>query len=106
MKKYGLIFTARRYIKNSYLIASFMLFTYSPTYLGASLPYCSIILMIAEPTIAPSAMSAIFFACSGVEMPKPIAHGTELFCLITSTIDLRSVFISLLVPVTPRLDTR
>lgn len=30
---------------------------------------------IAEPTITPSATPAIFFACSGVEMPNPIAHG-------------------------------
>ena len=28
-------------------------------------------LIIAEPTIAPSAISAIFFACSGVEIPNP-----------------------------------
>ena len=60
------------------------------------MPYCSIILIIAEPTIAPSDKSAIAFACSGVDIPNPIAHGTEVFCLITSTIDLRSVFISVL----------
>ena len=54
--------------------------------------------------MAPSEMSAIFFACSGVEMPKPIAHGTSVFSLITLTIEARSVLISLLVPVTPRLE--
>ena len=31
--------------------------------------------MIAEPTIAPSERAAIFFACSGVEMPNPMAQG-------------------------------
>ena len=36
------------------------------------------ILMIADPTIAPSEISAIFFACSGVEMPKPIAQGMSV----------------------------
>ena len=79
--------------------------TYSPTYSDASLPYFSSSLIIAEPTIAPSEMSAIFFACSGVEMPNPIAHGTSVFSLTTLTIEARSVLISLLVPVTPRLDT-
>ena len=60
--------------------------------------------MMAEPTMAPSEISAIFFACLGVEMPKPIAHGTSVFSLITLTIEARSVLISLLVPVTPRLE--
>ena len=38
-------------------------------YFGASFPYCSSSLMIAEPTMAPSEIFAIFFACSGVEIP-------------------------------------
>ncbi len=41
--------------------------------------------MIAEPTIAPSEISAIFFACSGEEMPKPIAQGISVFSLTTLT---------------------
>ena len=45
------------------LMASFMDFTYSATYFGASAPYFSISLIIAEPTIAPSEMSAILFVC-------------------------------------------
>ena len=48
---------------------------------------------------------AIFLACSGVDMPKPMAQGISVFFLTTSTIEARSVFISVLVPVTPRLDT-
>ena len=40
--------------------AFFMACTYSPTGAAASRPYCSIILMIAEPTMAPSALAAIW----------------------------------------------
>jgi hypothetical protein len=61
---------------------------------------------MAEPTIAPSEIEDIFLACSGVDIPKPIAQGTFEFSFITFTIEPRSVVISLLVPVTPRLDTR
>lgn len=46
--------------------------------------------------MAPSEISAIFFACSGVEMPNPIAQGTSVFFLITFTIESKSVLISLL----------
>lgn len=35
--------------------------------------------MMAEPMMAPSAMPAIFAACSGVEMPKPMAQGVLVF---------------------------
>ena len=38
-------------------------------------------------------------------MPKPMAHGISVFSLTTLMIEARSVFISLLVPVTPRLET-
>ena len=69
-------------------MASFIDFTYSATCSGASVPYFSISLTIAEPTIAPSEMSAILFACSGVEIPNPIAHGTFVFSLTTFTIEL------------------
>ena len=61
---------------------------------------------MAEPTMAPSEIPAIFRACSGVEMPKPMAQGISVFWRTTSTMEARSVLISLLVPVTPRLETR
>ena len=48
---------------------------------------------------------AIFAACSGVEMPKPMAQGVLVFSRTTFTMAARSVLISLRVPVTPRLDT-
>ena len=53
-----------------------MALTYFPTSGAASRPYFSRILMMAEPTMAPSDTSAILRACSGVEIPKPMAHGT------------------------------
>ena len=71
----------------------------------SSEPYWAISFTIAEPTIAPSEISAIFAACSGVEIPKPTAHGTEEFSLTSFTREEISVRISLRTPVTPRLDT-
>ena len=53
--------------------------TYSRTYGTASRPYCSTSRTIAEPTMTPSDSAAIFRACSGVEMPKPIAQGMDVF---------------------------
>jgi hypothetical protein len=41
----------------------------------AVLAYFSTILTIALPTITPSAYFAISFACSGVDIPNPTAHG-------------------------------
>ena len=61
---------------------------------------------MAEPTIAPSEIAAILPACSGVDIPNPMAQGVFVFSLMTSTMEARSVFISLRIPVTPRLDTR
>ena len=55
--------------------------------------------------MAPSERSAMRLACSGVEMPKPMAQGTRVFSLTIATMEARSVLISLLTPVTPRLDT-
>ena len=81
-------------------------FTYSPIYAGASFPYFARIFSMADPTMAPSDRSAMVFACSGVEIPKPIATGTFAFSRITRISGFRSVVISLRVPVTPRLDTR
>ena len=40
---------------------------------------------MAEPTITPSADSDIFLACSGVDIPKPIAQGTSVFSFTTLT---------------------
>lgn len=85
--------------------AAFICLTYSPMYGGASLPYRSSSLTMAEPTMAPSEMSAIFFACSGVEMPNPMAQGIRVFSRTTFIMAARSVLISLLTPVTPRLET-
>ena len=56
--------------------------------------------------IAPSESPAIFFACSGVEIPKPTAHGMSFAFFTSSTIAPISVVISLLVPVTPSEDTQ
>ena len=61
---------------------------------------------MAEPTIAPSDWSAIFFACSGVEIPKPTAQGISFAAFTSFTIAPISVVIWLLVPVTPREDTQ
>ena len=36
-------------------------------------------------------VSAIFFACSGVEIPNPIAAGILVFSRTVSTMDARSV---------------
>ena len=44
-------------------------------------------------------MPAIFAACSGVEMPKPMAQGVLVFSRTTFTMAARSVLISLRVPV-------
>ena len=55
--------------------------------------------------MTPSAIWLISFACCGVDIPKPIAHGTDVFSFTIFTMESRSVVISLLVPVTPRLDT-
>ena len=69
------------------------------------MPYFSIIFTIALPTMAPSERAAIFAACEGVEIPKPMAQGIFEFSLTTLTIEPISVVISVRVPVTPRLDT-
>lgn len=82
-----------------------MFFTYAPTCSGASLPYWARSLTMAEPTIAPSERSAIFFACSGVEMPKPMAQGISVFSRTRETMEARSVLISLRSPVTPSDET-
>ena len=39
---------------------------------------------MAEPTITPSESSAIRLACSGVEIPKPMAAGIWVFCRTVS----------------------
>ena len=90
-------FFNRSFTPDAYLyqIASFMDFTYSPTNSGASFPWAAKIFTMADPTITPSAMSTILAACSGVEIPNPMAQGMSVFWRTTSTMDLRSVFISL-----------
>ena len=54
---------------------------------------------------APANNMVIFAACSGVEIPKPIAQGISVLLRTTSVIAARSVLISLRTPVTPRLET-
>ena len=61
---------------------------------------------IALPTITPSDFAAIFAACSGFEMPKPIAAGMSDTLFTSSTIAPTSVVISLRTPVTPSDDTQ
>ncbi len=51
---------------------------YSPTGPGAAFPCCASILTMAEPMMIPSAWTAIALACSGVDMPKPMAQGTSV----------------------------
>ena len=60
---------------------------------------------MAEPTIAPSERAAMFFACSGVEMPKPTAQGMSVLAFTSFVIAPMSVVILVLVPVTPREET-
>ncbi len=84
---------------------SFIDFTYSYTYPGASAPCSAISRTMALPTMAPSERSAIFFACAGVEMPKPTAQGMDVFARTSFTIAPMSVVISLRTPVTPMDDT-
>ena len=60
---------------------------------------------MALPTMAPSEIAAIAFACSGVLIPKPMAQGTSVTARILSTMAGRSVLISLRTPVTPMEDT-
>ena len=50
--------------------------------------------------------AAIFFACSGVEMPKPTAQGMSFAAFTSFTIAPISVVIWVLVPVTPREETQ
>ena len=58
------------------------------------------------PTMTPSAEAAIFFACSGVEIPNPIAQGMSFAFFTSSTISPTLVVISVLVPVTPSEETQ
>ena len=89
-----------------YRNASFISFTYAATYGTQSFPYCPHSFTIAEPTIAPSDWPAIFFACSGVEIPKPTAHGISFAAFTSLTIDPISVVMLERIPVTPSDDTQ
>ena len=60
---------------------------------------------MALPTMAPSDSSAMFRACSGVEMPKPTARGMGVDSRTSRTMASMSVVISLRTPVTPREET-
>ena len=87
-------------------IASFMMRTNSAIFAGLFSPYPAQRRTIGDPTMTPSALFAISFACSGPEIPKPIAHGTSLTCFAVLIIAPTSVVIRLLVPVTPSEDTQ
>ena len=56
---------------------------------------------MADPTIAPSDLAAMLAACSGVEMPKPTAHGTSVASRTSWTMAAMSVVIVWRTPVTP-----
>ena len=57
--------------------------------------------------MTPSALAPMAAACSGVEMPKPMAQGTlGLACLARATMAPTSVVIWLRTPVTPMEDTQ
>ena len=45
----------------------------TPTYFGEASPYSSIIFMMAEPTMAPSEISAIFATYKGVKKKQKIS---------------------------------
>ncbi len=51
--------------------------------------------------MAPSLFAAISAACSGLEMPKPMATGVSVALRIWATMESRSVVIFERVPVTP-----
>jgi len=78
---------------------------YSPTGPGAAFPCCASSLTMAEPMMIPSAWTAIAMACSGVDMPKPMAQGTSVAWRISEVMAPTSVVMLLLTPVTPRDDT-
>ena len=86
-------------------IASFIDLTKEPMLSGACVPFSSRIFTIAEPTITPSAAFAISAACSGVEIPNPIAHGTSVTSRILDTTSESPVAIDDRIPVTPMLET-
>lgn len=100
-----LAFYALRRFVQALCAASAMDLTYSFTGPAASLPYSARSLMMAEPTMAPSERAAIFFACSGVEMPKPTAQGMSVLAFTSFVIAPMSVVMLALVPVTPREET-
>ena len=60
---------------------------------------------MAEPTMTPSEKADICLACSGVEIPNPTAQGIFVFFRTSFRMGVKSVLISFLVPVTPRLET-
>ena len=55
--------------------------------------------------MAPSAMSVILLACSGVDIPNPMAQGMFVALLTEPTISSMPELKCVLVPVTPREDT-
>lgn len=60
---------------------------------------------MAEPTMTPSAKRAIDAACSGVDMPNPMAHGMSVTRRTAATMDSRFELNDVRMPVTPMEDT-
>ena len=87
--------------------ASFMLWAYAAT-CGAALRPCSATMRtMADPTMTPSATAAMSRACSGVDMPKPTAHGTSgAASFARRTMAPTSVAMDERTPVTPSDDTQ
>ena len=100
------IVTIHTFSYQSTFTASFIPLMYSFTYGTQSSPYCPHSLTIALPTMAPSDTAAIFAACSGVEIPNPMAHGMSFASLTSFTMAPMSVVISFRTPVTPRDETQ
>ena len=85
--------------------SALMPLTYSATYGTESLPCSAMILTMAEPTMAPSAKSVILLACSGVDIPNPIAQGMSVALLTAATMSSRLELNDVRTPVTPMDDT-
>ncbi len=86
-------------------MAALMDLAYSPTGPGAAFPCWASSFTMADPMMIPSAWTAIALACSGVDMPNPMAQGTSVDWRISEVMAPTSVVMLLLTPVTPSEDT-
>lgn len=88
-------------VSNYARIAFTILRANSPTAETAFSPSAAMIFTIAEPTMAPSLFAAMAAACSGLEMPNPMAMGVSVTARMRATMESRSVVMLERVPVTP-----